>query len=114
MSIVAKCANCSTVIVGGPKEGDLRFWSKECHHFYLHPKFCETCLAQTAEGNIGGTFTLNVLFGTRLMGFGHPCATCHSVIKRIWLWLLIPVCPISAKYRVLYTRPRKYLSRKVV
>jgi hypothetical protein len=108
-----KCANCATLIVGGPKEGELRFCSEECHHFYLHPKFCDVCLAQTTEGKIGGTFTLNVLFGTRLMGFGAHCPTCYSVVKRMWLWFVVPLFPISAKYRVLYETTRRYASRKV-
>ncbi|HWO28511.1 MAG TPA: hypothetical protein VNO32_06895, partial [Candidatus Acidoferrum sp.] len=111
--IFGKCANCATLIVGGPKEGDLRFCSEECHHFYLHPKFCDVCLAETTEGNIGGTFTLNALFGTRLMGFGVHCPTCYSVVKRAWLWFVIPLVPVSARYRVLYQTPRRYGSRKL-
>ena len=113
MAIVGKCANCATVIVGGPREGDLRFCSKVCRNFYLHPNFCEACLAQTEAKGMGGTYTFNVVFGTRLMGFGPECTTCHSVIKRKWLWFLVPVCPVSAKYRVLYSTPRRFLSRKV-
>lgn len=111
--VFGKCANCGTAIVGGEREGDLRFCSKTCHQFYMHPKFCDACLSQTTEGNIGGTFTLNVLFGTRLMGFGQPCATCHSIVKRKWLFILVPLFPISAKYRVLYRTRKWYLSRKL-
>src|SRR5208282_4549039 len=31
----------------------------------------------------------------------------------MWLWFVIPLFPISAKYRVLYQTPRRYASRKV-
>jgi hypothetical protein len=111
--VFGKCANCGSLIVGGEREGDLRFCSSACHRYHLHPGFCESCLSQTSIEPIGGTFTFNLLFGTRLMGFGSRCPKCYSIIKRKWLWLIIPVFPVSAKYRILYQTPRRYFSRKV-
>jgi endogenous inhibitor of DNA gyrase (YacG/DUF329 family) len=111
--VFAKCANCGSAILGGESEGDLRFCSTVCHHYYRHPKFCDSCIAQTTDERIGGTFTVNLLFGTRLVGLGEHCPTCYSIVKRNWFWFLIPLFPVSAKYRVLYQTPRRYLSRKL-
>jgi hypothetical protein len=108
-----KCANCGTLSAGGRKEGDLRFCSKVCHQFYLQPGFCDACAAETTEGNIGGTYTLNVLFGTRLMSFSKSCTVCHSAVTRKWFWFVLPLFPVSAKYRVLYQKPQTYISRKM-
>ncbi len=111
--VFGKCGNCGTVIIGGAKEGEIKFCSKECRQFYLHPKFCDACVAQTGSDQMGGTFTVNLILGTRLMGSSNRCPTCYSVVKRKWLWIGVPLFPVSAKYRVLYQTPKRYFSRKL-
>lgn len=112
--LFGKCANCGTAIIGGVQDGANRFCSNECHNFFRHPGFCEQCLADTSADPIGGTFTINVLFGTRLMGWGgETCPRCYSKTMRKWLWLLIPLFPVSAQYRVKYQTQKHYYSRRL-
>jgi len=112
--LFGKCANCGAAIIGGVQEGDNRFCSKECHHFFQHPGFCEQCMADTSAEPVGGTFTLNVLFGTRLMSWGgENCPRCYSRVMRKWLWFLIPLFPVSAHYRVKYQTRKQYFSRRM-
>ena len=109
-----KCANCSQTILGGVKEGELRFCSKQCRNYYAHPGFCEQCAHDTIQEGVGGTYTINVLFGTRLMAWGsETCPRCNSRVMRKWLWFLLPLFPVSAQYRVLYQSPKLFLSRKL-
>jgi len=108
------CANCGAKwIIGGVTEGDLKFCSKACHQFWRHPGFCEQCAAATTEEGIGGTYTINLIFGTHLMGWGDQCPICHSRVKRKWFWFVIPLFPVSRAYRVIYPRPNQWLSRKL-
>jgi len=111
--VFGRCSNCSTVIVGGEREGELRFCSSICQRHYHHPRFCDACIEQTTDESAGTTFIVNVLFGKRLTGSGSRCPTCHSVIMRKWFWVLIPLFPASPKFRVLYQSPLKCLSRKL-
>jgi len=112
--LLGKCGNCGLTIVGGVREGDVRFCSKACRDFFKHPGYCEQCIADTTSEAAGGTFTLNVLFGTRLMGWGGEiCPRCYSRVMRKWLWFLIPLFPVSARYRVKHQTPKLYFSRKL-
>jgi hypothetical protein len=114
MAIFGKCANCGSALLGGGKQGEVRYCSAQCRRFAAHPGFCEQCSAETTQDGMGGTFTVNLVLGTRLMGWGaEPCPRCHSKVMRKWLWVVIPVIPISPKYRVLYQTPKRYLSRKM-
>jgi hypothetical protein len=114
MAIFGKCANCGATLIGGGKEGELRFCSDQCRNFHAHPGFCEQCQAETTADSLGGTFTINVVFGTRLMAWGSPlCPKCHSRVMRQWLWILIPLIPVSARHRVLYQTRTRYYSRKL-
>ena len=47
------------------------------------------------------------------MGFGPPCGTCNSQVKRKWLWVFLPLFPTSGSYRILYVAPGRYLSRRI-
>lgn len=114
MAIFGKCGNCGAALLGGGKEGEVRYCSDQCRRFAGHPGFCEQCAAETTQEGVGGTFTVNFVLGTRLMGWGaEPCPRCRSKVMRKWLWLVIPVLPVSPKYRVLYQSPKRYLSRKM-
>ena len=109
------CANCEgSFLFGGAKEGEHRFCSDECHSFWRFPGFCESCADSTTDEGIGGTFTMNFLFGTILMGFGAACPTCNSKVKRKWFIFLLPLFPVSKPYRVLYCNSSQYLSRKII
>lgn len=113
--LFGKCANCGSAIIGGPREGENRFCSKECQHYFLKPGYCEQCVADTTAEGMGGTFTVNFLFGTRLMSWGgESCPRCFSKVMRKWLWILIPLIPVSGRYRVLYQTPKRYLSRRLM
>ena|ERR1700723_1590803 len=112
--IFGKCSNCGGVMIGtGTREGELSFCSDACQRYYHCPGFCESCLSQTSPEQVGGVFTFNLLLGTRLLGFGEHCSQCNSVIKRKWFFLILPLFPVSAKYRVLYLSRRRYYSRKL-
>ena len=112
--LLGKCANCGLAIIGGVQEGDNRFCSNECHHFFQHPGFCEQCMADTSTEPVGGTYTVNVLFGTRLMSWGgESCPRCYSKVMRKWFWFLIPLFPVSAHYRVKYQTRKQYFSRRM-
>lgn len=108
------CSNCGITIVGGVQDGDKRFCSKVCHQYFSHPGFCEQCVADTTADGLGGTFTVNLVFGTRLMSWGaEACPRCYAKVMRKWLWILIPLIPVSNRYRVLYQTRTRYLSRRL-
>jgi hypothetical protein len=114
MAIFGKCANCGSTLLGGGKEGEARFCSDQCRQFAAHPRFCEQCAAETTPEGMGGTFSVNLVFGTHLMGWGaEPCVRCRSKVMRKWLWVIIPLFPVSPKYRVLYQTRTRYFSRKM-
>jgi endogenous inhibitor of DNA gyrase (YacG/DUF329 family) len=113
MPMFGKCANCGATLIGG-KEGEVRFCSDQCRQFHSHPGYCEQCMAETMPEGLGGTFSVNLIFGTHLMGWGaKPCPQCRSKVMRKWLWIGIPLLPVSAKYRVLYQTRTRYFSRKM-
>jgi hypothetical protein len=113
--LFGKCANCRATLLGGGKEGENRFCSKECRQFFSHPNFCEQCIAESTPESLGGTFTLNYVIGTHLMGWGggEPCPRCYAKVMRKWLWILLPLFPVTEKYRVLYQTRARYFSRKM-
>lgn len=111
--IFGKCANCGDPMFGGKQDGDLKFCSENGLMFHRHPGFCQCCILQTTSDSLAGTFTINFFFGTRLHGWGAHCNQCYSRIRRKWAWFIVPLFPVSAKYRVLYPTPRRYLSRKI-
>ncbi len=112
---MAKCANCGAYVLFGlgPSEGEQKFCSKKCLQYWKHPGYCEVCTLDTTEESLGGTYTLNVLFGTRLMGFSSACPTCGSKVMRKWFWFVLPLFPVSKKYRVLFQTSDKFFSRKI-
>jgi hypothetical protein len=114
MAMFGKCANCGSTLLGGGKEGEVRFCSAQCRQFHAHPGYCEQCLAETTPEALGGTFSVNLIFGTHLMAWGNkPCPRCNSKVMRKWMWILLPLFPVSAKYRVLYQTRSRYFSRKM-
>ena len=116
MAVFNKCANCGTTSIGGRREGELVFCSKECQSWYHAPGYCQRCMDSTNEKKLGGTFTLNAI-GTKLYGLackGKECPVCHSVPQRMWfVALFIPIFPVSREYRVKYTSPSRYITRQV-
>jgi len=111
--IFGKCANCGATILFGPSEGEHKFCSKKCYQFWKHPGYCEVCTQATTDESVGGTYTVNFVLGTRMMGFGAGCPTCGSREMRKWLWVILPLFPISARYRVLYQTSATFFSRKI-
>ncbi len=112
--LFSKCANCGQAILGGVKEGELRFCSKHCRNYHAHPGFCEQCVHDTTQEGVGGTFTVNFVLGTHLMSWGSDiCPRCNSRAMRKWFWFFLPLFPVSAQYRVIYQSPKLYLSRKL-
>ena len=112
---MAQCTNCgASLLFGlGRKEGEHKFCSKKCLQFWKHPGYCQSCVQNTTEESLGGTFTLNVFFGTRLMGFSGACPTCGSKVMRKWFWIVLPLFPVSKQYRVLYQTDTRFFSRKI-
>jgi hypothetical protein len=108
------CSNCKGMILGsGTREGDLRFCSVACQRFYHQPGFCDSCVSQTTSEPMTRTFAYKGLIGTRLLGFGEHCEKCNSTIKRKWFWLILPLFPFGAKYRVLRLSRLRYQTRKL-
>ncbi len=116
MAVFNKCANCGSTLIGGRREGELVFCSKQCQEWYHAPGFCEACAKSTNEKHLGGTFTLN-LIGTKLYGLAckvKECPVCHSIPQRMWfVVILIPIFPVSREYRVKYMTAARYVSRQV-
>lgn len=117
MAILKKCSNCSnTIAFGGKQDGDKIYCSKECHEWAKAPGFCQECRFATTEEGLGGTFTMNAV-GTKIYALGcsgGKCTKCGSVPMRKWFVVLfLPVFPVSAQYRVKYTTPRQWVSRKI-
>jgi hypothetical protein len=107
-----KCGNCNARVIKGRTDEYGTFCSRECHDNFVHPGFCATCVHGTTPVSSGGTFTLNGI-GTRLYGSGDRCPICHSVVQRLFFCVLfIPLIPLG-KYRVKYTAPNQFLSRKL-
>jgi hypothetical protein len=108
-----KCANCGSRVLSGIKNEHGVFCSHQCRAWFGHPGFCSACEAMTTAESSGGTFTFNGI-GTKLYGSAQPCSVCESVGQTLWFCIIfIPVIPMS-KYRVKYTGPQRFLSRKVV
>jgi hypothetical protein len=111
--VFGTCANCHGAMIGGKQDGDLQFCCEACLKYYKHPGFCDSCVAQTSPEQMSGTFAYNFIFGTRLHGWGERCKQCNSIVKRKWFWFFLPLFPVSAKYRLIYSAPRRYHSRKI-
>lgn len=116
MAVFNKCANCGSTSIGGRREGENVFCSKQCQTWFHAPGYCHACMSSTNEKKLGGTFTLNAV-GTKLYGLackGKECPVCHSIPQRMWfVALFIPIFPVSREYRVKYTSPSRYVSRQV-
>lgn len=107
-----KCQNCGGRVLKGVRDQFGIFCSMECRNFAVYPGFCPSCASATTEKSSGGTYTLNGI-GTTLYGAGDPCSICGSVIRTHWICVLyIPVIPLG-KYRVKFTQPRRFLSRRL-
>jgi hypothetical protein len=101
------------ILGSGRREGDLQFCSVACQRFYHQPGFCDSCISQTTAEHVTGTFMFRSLVGLRLLGFGKHCEKCNSIIKRKWFWLVLPLFPLGAKYRVLQLSRLRYQTRKL-
>jgi hypothetical protein len=114
MAMFGKCANCGSIVLGSGKDGELRFCCVQCRQFHSYPGYCEQCRAETTQEAVSGTFSLNVVFGTHLMAWGNqPCPRCHSTVRRKWFFFILPLIPVSAKYRILYQTRTRFFSRKL-
>jgi hypothetical protein len=113
--IFGKCSNCGVLRIGGAHEGDEFFCSRKCHEWWCFPSFCNRCVSETTNESIGSTRTFNFI-GTHLWQLGYPkhvCPVCKSRVLRAWFVFFLPLYPISGKYRVKFTCPNQYISRKL-
>jgi hypothetical protein len=65
--------------------------------------FCSRCLAETTDESPGNVTTVNLFFGTRLIGIGDPCTTCGSIVQGKYFCLLLPIVFLG-RYRIKYLK----------
>ncbi len=53
----------------------------------------------------------DVIMGTRYMGASDRCPTCLSVVRTLWVWLLLPVFPLGT-YRIIPTDTYSFIGRR--
>lgn len=110
--MLEKCPNCGGRVLKGVRNQRGVFCSVECSNNAIHPGFCAACMDATTDKSSGGTFTFNGI-GTKLYGAKDQCRTCGSIIQRHWVtFLWIPLIPLG-RYRVKFTQPRRFLSRRL-
>jgi uncharacterized membrane protein len=73
--------------------------------------FCERCLALTTDQPAPDTMTHDLVLGTQFMGAADRCEQCHSVIRTLWFWVVVPVLPFGS-YRVIATETNRYIGRR--
>lgn len=109
------CTNCQMgILMMSHRDAHGRvFCSKACLEWFNGPRgFCSKCIAETTDEAAGGLSRINGV-GTSFMGGSSKCPTCGSVVCRkvvtaVWL----PVFPQS-RFRVLYTSPTNFYSRRM-
>jgi len=112
---LTSCANCKTgILMLSHRDAHGRiFCSKACLEWFNGPRgFCPKCIAETTDESAGGLSQVNGV-GNSFMGSGDKCPVCGSVVCRkvvtaVWL----PVFPQS-RYRVLYSSPTSFYSRRM-
>lgn len=78
---------------------------------YGNGQFCSRCLARSTNRPAPGTVTYNAIYGTQPMGSADRCDSCKSVVRTIWLWLVVPLVPIGS-YRMIPTERNHYVGRR--
>jgi hypothetical protein len=73
--------------------------------------FCTECLASTRDQAAPGSHTFRFVLGNRYMGTSDPCIRCRSVIRTLWLWILLPIIPFGS-YRVISTDTHHFIGRR--
>jgi hypothetical protein len=73
--------------------------------------FCPRCLQLTEDREAPGSMVHNVVVGTRYMGSADRCDQCGSVVRTLWLWLIVPVLPLGS-YRVISTDTYRFIGRR--
>ena len=79
----------------------LRTTPDEDAPFIRKTGFCRACYGSTTNESPGSTFTVNLVFGTRLMGGSEQCPACGSMIQWLWFWFFLPIIPLG-RYRIKY------------
>lgn len=69
------------------------------------------CLTSTTDRTAPGSLAMNVVLGSRYMGSSDRCPACRSVIRTLWLWLVLPVFPLGS-YRVITTDTYSFIGRR--
>lgn len=110
------CTHCGAFAITLPFRDSLgrTYCSEACMQWLGEgPRtFCKKCLFETVAQSSGNLSRINGI-GTAFGGSSDACASCRSVIKRVWFTaLFIPVVPLS-RYRVIQVSPREFLSRKL-
>ena len=78
---------------------------------YGDGRFCPRCLARSTDRPAPGTVVYNAIYGTQPMGAADRCDACKSVVRTIWLWLIVPLVPIGS-YRMIATERNHYVGRR--
>lgn len=106
------CENCGSVVLKGVRADAGIFCSTECRDYAAYPGFCPECLSRSSPHS-AETFDAWVLgVRTALSDARERCPVCHSVVETNWLRVLyVPVLRLG-EYRVKYTKPREFLSRR--
>ena len=92
---------------GGRRTRDGVYCSATCENFDRVGGFCRACWDETIAESAGDCRTVNGV-GTTLEGWAGKCPDCGSVIQTKY-WTLVS----QGRFRVLYTQPSRYLSRRL-
>ncbi len=107
-----RCQNCGRLLIGRARDKLGNFCSIVCRDNFVHPGFCDACIATTTPVSSGGNSRVNGI-GVWFYGARHRCNICGSVVQRQWFCVLfVPVFP-GRSFRVKYVAPKRYLSREL-
>jgi hypothetical protein len=72
---------------------------------------CPECMAGTLDEEAPPALAHDVFYGTRYMGASQSCDRCHSVIRTLWFWLLLPLFPMGS-YRLVFIDHQSFVGRR--
>jgi hypothetical protein len=71
--------------------------------------FCESCSAASNHSSCGNVFSFRGV-GTCFFGESDRCGRCGSVVKTVWIQVILPVYPVGS-YRFITTNEPGFFSR---
>jgi len=109
---MTRCQNCGRRVWGRPRDKLGTFCSITCRNNFVHPGFCNTCIAATMPVSAGDSIMVNGI-GGMFYGKKDWCKSCGSVVRSQWLCVFfVPLFRVG-RFRVKYVAPNRYLSRKL-